>query len=61
MSWGGARKGSGRPKGTVKAEGARAQHQVRAYPDEWELIMKFARLIKHGEKGKCAEFLNQFE
>ena len=59
--WGGKRVGSGRPKGSVKAEGVRLQHQLRAYPDEWEMILKFARLIKHGEKDKCNEFLDQFE
>ena len=59
--WGGERKGSGRPKGSVKAEGARQQHQMRAYPDEWQLILKFAQLVKHGEKDKCADFLKQFD
>ncbi len=59
--WGGKREGSGRPKGSVKAEGVRPQHQLRAYPDEWEMILKFAQLIKHGEKDKCNEFLNQFD
>lgn len=45
-TWGGARKGAGRPKGTKKAEGVRAQHQLRAYPAEWEMILDFARIVK---------------
>ena len=59
--WGGARKGAGRPAGSGKPEGIRPQHQLRAYPDEWEMILKFAKLIKHGEKDKCKEFLDKFE
>ena len=54
---GGKREGAGRPKGSVKAEGVRPQHQLRAYPDEWQMILKFARLIKHGEKRQMRRFL----
>ena len=45
-TWGGARRGAGRPKGAVKPEGVRGQHQLRAYPDEWELIRAFAAIVK---------------
>ena len=40
-SWGGNRPNAGRPKDTVKPEGVRKQHQLRAYDDEWELIKVF--------------------
>lgn len=44
---GGRRVGSGRPKGTVKGYSiARAQHQLRAHPEEWELIKAFAKIVK---------------
>ena len=40
MKWGGARKGAGRPKGTVKAESHRRKTRtVAAFDDEWELIV----------------------
>ena len=58
--WGGERKGSGRPKGSVKAEGVRPQHQIRAYDDEWQLIQKFARLVK-ANKELCADLMKQFD
>ena len=61
MSWGGKREGAGRPKGSVKAEGVRPQHQLRAYPDEWDLIKRFSRLVKYGDKTQCREHLEQLE
>jgi len=54
---GGYREGSGRPLGSVKAEGVRKQRQMRAYDDEWELINQFARLLKHGHKEECEAFV----
>lgn len=46
-TWGGARKGAGRPKGTTKdVSQIRPQHQVRAFEDEWELIKEFAKIAK---------------
>lgn len=57
--WGGKRPNqTGRPK---KEEGVRKQHQLRAYDDEWLLIQAFAKLVKHGKKDKCAEFLKSME
>lgn len=45
--WGGKRAGAGRPKGTTKAESnQRKQRQVRAHDDEWELIKKYAEIVK---------------
>lgn len=49
----------GMPLGWRKPEGTRAQRQMRAYDDEWELIRKFARMIKKGNRALCEEFLNQ--
>lgn len=50
------RKG-GMPLGWRKPEGVRAQHQMRAYPDEWLLIQHFAKLVKYGDKEVCRKFL----
>lgn len=47
----------GRPVGWRKAEGIRKQRQIRAYDDEWELIQKFCRELKHGDKEKCVKFV----
>ncbi len=41
--WGGAREGAGRPK---NANGARKQHQVRAYNDEWEIVRAFIKIMR---------------
>jgi len=62
--WGGKRPGQGRPKGSknkVKklVSEARPQHQLRAFPDEWELILKFAAFIKHGKREACERALTE--
>lgn len=36
----------GKPKGWRKPEGVRAQHQVRAYDDEWEVIKDFVKVLR---------------
>ena len=51
----------GRQKGWRKPEGTREQKQMRAYPDEWELIQRFAKLVKHGEKEACIKFLEEHD
>ena len=51
---GGARIGAGRPKGESNP---RPQNQIRAYPDEWLLIKKFAELVKT-DKLKAEKLLN---
>lgn len=51
--WGGAREGAGRPK---KVEGARKQHQVRAYDDEWELVRAFIKIMREDKK-RAEEFV----
>ena len=43
--------------GWRKPEGTREQHQVRAYPDEWEIIQAFSRIVKRGDKQAAAEFV----
>ena len=53
---GGAREGAGRPK----LEEIRKKFQMRAHPDEWELVKKFAKLVKHGNRDECEKFLSQF-
>lgn len=57
--WGGKRTNqTGRPK---KPEGQRAQHQIRAYDDEWALIRRFAALVKHVNKSACEEAVRRLE
>lgn len=59
---GGARLGAGRKVGWRKAVSEqRPQHQLRAYPDEWELIRHFAKLVKHGDKAACIRALEELE
>jgi len=61
-NWGGKRENqTGRPKGSVKPEGARKQRQLRAYDDEWELLKKFDKLIKRGQKEACENFIAEIE
>ena len=60
--WGGRRPNqTGRPKGTTKPEGVRPQHQLRAYEGEWDLIRRFARLVKHGKMEDCRQALDALE
>ena len=55
-TWGGKRTGAGRPVGTTKEVSVqRPQHQLRAFPDEWEMIREFARLVKHVSKEECQQ------
>ena len=58
---GGARPGAGRKVGWRK--GYSEKRKVRslvAHDDEWQLIKKFADLVKHGEIEKCKNLLEQF-
>ena len=58
-TWGGKRTGAGRPVGTTKEVSVqRPQHQLRAFPEEWEMIRKFARLVKHVSKEECQQALS---
>ena len=60
---GGVRPWAGRPKGSKKVgpSDMRPQHQLRADPEEWDLIRRFARLVKHGDLEKCREALEKLE
>lgn len=54
--WGGARAGAGRPK---SEEGTRPQHQVRAFPDEWEIIKAFTKLART-HPDECRAFIEKY-
>ena len=54
--------GKGRPVGWRKEKSEmRPQRQLRAHDDEWQLIKKFAELVKRGEIEKCKKFISAFE
>ena len=55
---GGARHGSGRKK---SEKGPRQQHQVRADQDEWDVIKRFASLVKKGNLDECRKFVEKME
>jgi len=62
MSWGGAREGAGRKVGWRKENpNPRKNHSLLAHEDEWQLIKKFADLVKHGNKDKAEKILSQLE
>ena len=62
MSWGGKREGSGRKAGWRKGYSEqRNTHSLAAFDDEWELIKRFSKLVKYGDKDKCREHLEQLE
>ena len=58
MPRGGKREGAGRP---LKAGELRKQRQMRATTDEWEMIQRFAKLVKYGDKAACQKFLDKQE
>ena len=58
MPRGGRREGAGRPLVTGEV---RKQRQMRASTEEWELIQRFAKLVKYGDKVACAKFLDEQE
>lgn len=59
---GGKREGAGRKTGWRKGYSEqRKQRQTRAHDDEWELIKRFERLIKHGDKEACIKALEELE
>ena len=61
MSWGGKREGAGRKIGWRKPEGVRMQRQMKAYDDEWDLIRRFAKIVKHGNKQLAKKMLEIIE
>ena len=61
-NWGGVRKGAGRPIGWRKENpNPRPQRQLRAYDDEWDIINRFAKLVKSGNKSVCMATIEQLE
>ena len=58
MPRGGKREGAGRP---LTAGEVRKQRQMRATTDEWELIHRFSKLVKYGDKAVCKKFLDEQE
>lgn len=58
---GGLRAGAGRKVGYRKPEGVRKNRTLKAYNDEWELIQRFARLVKHVSKEECEKALEKLE
>lgn len=62
MSWGGKREGSGRKVGWRKGfSEQRPSHNIRAFDDEWELIKRFVKLVKRGDKDKIRQTLDELE
>lgn len=54
MARGGRREGAGRPK----VEVLRKMRALRATDQEWELIQRFAKLVKYGDCEACKKFLD---
>lgn len=61
--WGGKREGAGRRVGWRKENPCqRKSHSVAAFDDEWELINRFAKLVKYGcGKDLCEKYLTELE
>ena len=57
----GSRRGRGKPLGWRKPEGIRKLRTTKAYDDEWELLQRFDKLVKHGNRKACEEFLAKME
>lgn len=51
----------GRPVGWRKENGVRTLRTMKAYDDEWEIIRRFAKIVKHVDKNKSLEYLEQLE
>lgn len=51
----------GRPVGWRKENGVRSIRTMKAYDDEWEIIRRLAKIIKHGDKEKIIKFLDEIE
>ena len=55
-TWGGKREGAGRP---LTAGELRKLCTLRATREEWDLIQRFAKIIKYGDKEAAKKFLNE--
>ena len=51
----------GRPVGWRKENGVRTIRTMKAYDDEWEIIRRLAKIIKHGDKEKIVKLLDEIE
>lgn len=51
----------GKPLGWRKPQGTRKPHMLRAYDDEWQLVQKFAKIIKWGDRERAEKFLAEVE
>lgn len=58
---GGKRPGAGRPSIDPAKSKTRPQHQVRAWDEEWEVIRRFADLVKSGHAEACRRFVEKME
>ncbi len=58
MPRGGKREGAGRPLVTGEL---RKKRQLRASQEEWELILRFDKVVKYGDKQACKKFLDEQE
>lgn len=57
---GGRRVGAGRPRVTADKRRERPAHGIRAWPDEWELIQRFFRVVR-SDKDMAAVVLEILE
>ena len=56
MAKGGKREGAGRPLG---AEELRKMRCLRASSQEWEVIQRFVKMLKYGDKVKARQFVEE--
>ena len=56
MARGGKREGAGRP---LKAGELRKMRGLRATDEEWEMLQRFEKIIKYGDKDAAKKFLNE--
>lgn len=54
---GGKREGAGRPK----EKEIRKNRTMRAFDEEWDIINRFATLVKQGNKEQCLAFVEDME
>lgn len=58
MGRGGKRTGSGRP---LTAGELRKMRGLRATDEEWQLLQRFEKIIKYGDKDAAKKFLDEHE
>lgn len=55
-NWGGRREGAGRP---LTAGELRKLRSLRATEHEWQLILRFAKILKYGDKASAEQFIDE--